>query len=304
MADAASILRANGMGLADELVQAAALEGLAVPIAATLIAGESWGRNIWGHDTTVTAGTYTPGGPVAQANYLAYRTAMRAGRIKRNGAGPAQCTSAQYQDTADALGGCWDPVANMRSGFRGMGALMKAYGVRDGARRYNGSGAQAEAYAASFMTRLATWEARLAGASTGPAPSPTPARRPRLPGTEYLMEPITVAPWTDSTGKVHNSGRVKRTLPVGSRSACIAAAWLNFQAGGPADAKLSATIYPLADSGGSGPVWQGSAQNDDADHGQRTVYSVPDATTTVLIDWTVTGSPGAYGLITPELEPH
>lgn len=131
-----------------------------------------------------------------------------------------------------------------------------------------------------------------------------PATKPRLAGTEYVMEPITVAPWTDSLGKVHNSGRVKRTLPVGSKSAVIAAAWLNFQAGGPGDAKIAATVYPLADSGGSGPIWQGSAVNDNADHGQRTVYSVPDATTTLLIDWTVTGSAGAYGLITPELQPH
>ena len=97
---------------------------------------------------------------------------MRAGSGRRQGVGPAQCTSAQYQDTADALGGCWDPVANMRSGFRGMWSLMRAYGTRDGARRYNGSGDQAERYATSFMDRLATWTARLAGATVSiPAPA-------------------------------------------------------------------------------------------------------------------------------------
>ncbi len=172
MPDAAAVLRANGMGLANELVQAAELERMDIAIAATIIAGESWGRNVFGHDNVPTGGTYTKGGAVTRDNYLAYRGWMRGGSGRRQGVGPAQCTSAQYQDTADALGGCWDPVANMRSGFRGMGALMRQYGTRNGARRYNGSGPQAEKYADSFMARLATWQARLNGASAPPAPAP------------------------------------------------------------------------------------------------------------------------------------
>lgn len=218
MADAGQVLRANGMGLVDELIHAAQMEGMAIPIAATIIAGESWGRNIWGHDTTVTAGTYTPGGAVTQANYLAYRTAMRAGRIKRNGAGPAQCTSAQYQDTADQLGGCWDPVANMRSGFRGMGALMKAYGTRDGARRYNGSGTQAERYADSFMSRLAIWESRLVGV---PVPTITPAAvvpaAPPRPKVEPVIQNFPIV----------GSGSLELNTPIKGASGLYKAAYVS-----------------------------------------------------------------------------
>jgi hypothetical protein len=165
MVDAATVLTNYGLGLADELVTAAQLEGIDLAVAATVIEKESAGRNIWGSDTHVTAGTYTPGGPVTQANYLAYRAAVQAGRIGRNGCGPAQCTSASYQNQADALGGCWDPVANMRSGFRGIQALINQYGVFGGFEHYNGSGPAAIAYANDSMARYAVWQQRLAGAT-------------------------------------------------------------------------------------------------------------------------------------------
>jgi hypothetical protein len=90
---------------------------------------------------------------------------MQAGRIPRNGVGPAQCTSAQYQDTADELGGCWDPTANYRSGFRGLQALINTYGIFGGFEHYNGSGPAAIAYANSATARYAVWQARLAGAT-------------------------------------------------------------------------------------------------------------------------------------------
>lgn len=169
--DAVSILRQYGMGLADELVRAAQLEGIELAAAATIISMESNGRNVWGSDPVSTGGAYTKGGAVTKANYLAYRSLMKAGKIGRQGVGPAQCTSAGYQDVADALGGCWDPIANYRSGFRGLQRLIGAYGTRDGARRYNGSGPAAERYAATFMARYATWKQRLAGA-TIPTPAP------------------------------------------------------------------------------------------------------------------------------------
>jgi hypothetical protein len=164
VSDAVDRLRAGGCLMPNELIIAAVAEKVGLAVAATCLQKETGGgKNIWGHDTSVTAGTYTPGGPVTRDNYLAYRSAMKAGKIKRNGAGPCQATSAQYQDTADLLGGCWDPVANMRSGFRGMGALINAYGVRQGARRYNGSGPQAEAYGADFEAKYNAWHSRLAG---------------------------------------------------------------------------------------------------------------------------------------------
>jgi hypothetical protein len=172
--DAVSVLRQYGMGLAEELVHAAQLEGIELAAAATIISMESNGRNVWGSDPVSTGGAYTKGGAVTKTNYLAYRSLMKAGKIGRQGCGPAQCTSSGYQDVADALGGCWDPVANYRSGFRGLQRLIAAYGTRDGARRYNGSGPAAERYAATFMARYATWKQRLAGATVPPAPAPKP----------------------------------------------------------------------------------------------------------------------------------
>lgn len=162
---AVEALTGYGLSNAAVIVQAAQMEGMDLSVAATLVAGESWGKHIWGHDPGATDGHYVKGGPVTQANYLAYRAAMRAGQIGRQGCGISQATSAEYQDRADELGGCWDMLANCRSGFRGMQALMSQHGVRDGARRYNGSGSDAEAYADRFMSRLSIWQGRLAAVS-------------------------------------------------------------------------------------------------------------------------------------------
>lgn len=167
MADLVATLAANGILIPEVMVQACDAEGLPYAVGATILEGESsGGLNIWGHDGVDTGGLYTKGGPVTRENYLAYRSAMRAGQIGRNGAGPCQCTSAQYQDTADALGGCWDPLANCRSGFRGMGALIKAYGsVQLGAQHYNGSGPDAVLYGQRFVARYRRWVPLLAGAA-------------------------------------------------------------------------------------------------------------------------------------------
>jgi hypothetical protein len=97
---------------------------------------------------------------------------MLMGHIPRNGCGPCQCTSAQYQDTADDLGGCYDPVANIRSGLRGLNALIKAYGVQLGAQHYNGSGVAAQNYGQKFLANYHVWSARLAGATTGDVLTP------------------------------------------------------------------------------------------------------------------------------------
>lgn len=174
MSAAAQILRAAGLGLVDELILAADWEGLDLAVAAAMITLESNGRNVWGHDGGPTGGLYVKGGPVTRDNYLAYRDAVRAGRIGRQGCGPAQCTSAEFQDRADELGGCWDPVANMRSGFRGLKQRIDRYGVRDGFRRYNGAGPAAEAYAIKAMAALATWRTRLDAASTTCVTAPQP----------------------------------------------------------------------------------------------------------------------------------
>lgn len=173
MASAAVVLSQYGLVNTDAIVAAAALENVDLAIAAAMIQKESGGRNVWGSDGVSTGGAYTKGGAVTKANYLAYRSLVKAGKIGRQGCGPAQCTSAAYQDSADAIGapnglGCWDPVTNIRAGLRGLGALIRTYGVQVGAQHYNGSGPAAVAYGKDFLSRYNTWKARLAGVVVPP----------------------------------------------------------------------------------------------------------------------------------------
>lgn len=165
MTDAATILSNYGLGLTQELVEAAQAEGIELAVAATVIEMESGGRHIWGSDPGVTGGAYVKGGPVTQQNYVAYRGLVNAGRIGRQGCGVAQLTSAGYQQSGDALGGCWDVVANYRAGFRGLQALIRQYGTSGGFQHYNGSGPAAIAYANRAMSKYLVWKTRLAGAT-------------------------------------------------------------------------------------------------------------------------------------------
>lgn len=147
----------------DEMIRAAQAENVELAVAATILMKETGGgRNVWGHDPVDPQGCYVKGGQVTEGDYRRYRASSGG----YQGCGPCQCTSAGYQDTADQLGGCWDPTANMRSGFRGMGALIRQYGVQDGARRYNGSGPAAEAYGRDFYGKYQAWQQRLADTTT------------------------------------------------------------------------------------------------------------------------------------------
>lgn len=189
MATLTDVLRANRIQRPEITIRAAAQAGLELASACTMLIGESGGgRMVWGSDGVATGGTYVKGGPVTQANYLAYRSAMKAGRIGRQGVGDAQLTSAEYQDRGDALGGCWDPYANQLSGFTGLSRLQRAYGLQQGFRRYNGSGPAAERYGAQKMADRNRWASILAGnagvpsaAGAPPAPAPNGAGPASIP---------------------------------------------------------------------------------------------------------------------------
>lgn len=171
MPNLADILTAGGILRAPEVIELAQAAKLDVASAATLLDKESGGgRNVWGHDAVRTAGTYTPGGPVTRDNYRAYMDAVLAGRAGRQGCGPTQLTFGPYQARADDLGGCWDWRVNCRVGFEILSGLIRANGVRDGFRRFNGSGSAAERYADDAMTRLRRWQERIAVAPNPPGP--------------------------------------------------------------------------------------------------------------------------------------
>jgi peptidoglycan hydrolase-like protein with peptidoglycan-binding domain len=166
-------LRAEGVARPQAVVEEAQRAGLRLALACALLEKESGGgRNVFGHDPTIFVGA----GEVTRAKYREYKKRrVASGNRQMQGVGPCQLTWWEFQDTADREGGCWRPEVNMRVGFRHLVALISQHGEADGARRYNGSGAAAEAYSRDLLAKAKLWEAKLAGHAV-PA---TPAR-PRL----------------------------------------------------------------------------------------------------------------------------
>ncbi len=151
--------------------------GLSLAAAAALLEQESdGGHNVFGHDAVNTGGAYVKGAEVTEATYRAYRAAVAAGHAGQQGVGPCQLTSTDYQDRADQLSGCWDPVANMRVGFALLSTYARQWNLADAFRAYNGgagnhaagSNANADSYASSAMDKYGRWVTRLGPASTTP----------------------------------------------------------------------------------------------------------------------------------------
>lgn len=158
-----------GVLRAPEVVELAAAVGLELAAAAVLLEKESGGgRNVWGSDAVQTGGFYAKGAAVTRENYTAWKP--NRSRLGSQGVGPCQLTWSGYQDQADQLGGCWDWRHNVRVGFAALVQLQRQYGVRDGFRRYNGSGPMAERYADDAMTKLGRWRTRLGPAAASPVP--------------------------------------------------------------------------------------------------------------------------------------
>lgn len=165
MGTVTDVLTAGGIIRAAEVVELAGKAGLDVAAAAVMLTKESsGGHNVWGRDRVETGGAYVKGSEVTREAYARYIELVRAGRIGRNGVGPCQLTYGPLQDRADRAGGCWDWRTNVLVGFEHLSGLVEAYGLRDGFRRYNGSGPMAEAYADDAEAKLEVWRARLRGA--------------------------------------------------------------------------------------------------------------------------------------------
>lgn len=118
---------------------------------AFLMQETSGGRNVWGHDPT-----WMVGFPVLNKDtYSVYKT--HRSRFGSQGVGPMQLTYHAFQDQADSLGGCWDPYVNMVVGFGLIANYAETSTWREAARRYNGSGPAAEAYADRMVERFKEW---------------------------------------------------------------------------------------------------------------------------------------------------
>lgn len=198
-------LRAGGILNPRMAVAEAKRAGLRLDYACAMLQKESGGgSNVFGHDPTIFVGA----GPVTKAKYLDYkRRRVASGNKLMQGVGPTQLTYWTLQDRADAQGGCWNPRINMRVGFKHLADHIRAHGEADGARRYNGSGAAAEAYSKDLLAKAARWREVLDGAVTvavpaGPQPLKLGARGPEVvrltrrlsrlrskAGTPYLDKP-------------------------------------------------------------------------------------------------------------------
>jgi hypothetical protein len=169
MATTADILSRNGIKRAPEVVELAALAGLELAAAATLLQKESGGgANVYGHDPVQTGGFYELGGPVTKTNYKKYKE--HRSQFGAQGVGPTQLTFPGFQDRADLRGGCFDWRVNVLVGFEILSGHISANGVKKGFRAYNGSGPAAERYATDALAKLRVWRDRLEGTPTA-APS-------------------------------------------------------------------------------------------------------------------------------------
>ena len=160
---AAEVLGEHGTRRAAEVAELAAAAELELAAAATLLEKESnGGHNVYGHDPVKTGGNYELGGPVTEDNYRKYKAHRK--EFGAQGVGPTQLTFPGFQDMADDRGGCFDFRVNCLVGFEILAGHIRAKGVHDGFRAYNGSGAAAERYADDAISKLAVWRSRLGGA--------------------------------------------------------------------------------------------------------------------------------------------
>jgi cell wall-associated NlpC family hydrolase len=161
-------MRANGIVDPDATLMESRRAGLPLAIACATLEQESGGgHNVFGNDNVRNP---VKRGPVTKKRYLEYKRHRMLGE-GANGVGPMQLTWPGYQDRADGLGGCWVPETNMRVGFSILRANIRSSGLRDGVRKYNGSGPAAEHYADRVLQRIRKWRMILADTTGGTRPT-------------------------------------------------------------------------------------------------------------------------------------
>jgi len=193
-------LRSAGIVAPRITIREAKRAGLRLELACALLEKESGGgHNVFGHDASIFRGA----GAVTRSSYARYKRQRVASRNRSmQGVGPCQLTWWELQDTADAQGGCWRPEINMRTGFSHLASLVKRYGESDGARRYNGTGADAEAYSRDLLVKARRWEAIVDGLESPVTPVVArPARVVRRGDTGKRVQNLT-----DALAHVHSPG--------------------------------------------------------------------------------------------------
>jgi hypothetical protein len=159
-----ALMKAHGVVNPAQTLKATRATGLPLHYACAMLWKESLGgQNVFGHDPTASIPRSWMGKTVTKARYVVYKKNRKAG-LGMQGVGPTQLTWYAFQDRADALGGCWNPYANMLVGFAVLRANIKLHGPQKGAARYNGSGPMADRYGRDFIVKANRWKAWLAPA--------------------------------------------------------------------------------------------------------------------------------------------
>ena len=161
---AAQILSDGGFSNAQAIVQAAHDTGLPLGIAAALMAKESMGANVYGHDA---GGAMSGAGEVTQQNFTQqFLPAILSGAIS-NGVGPSQITYPGYFVQNQNLA-WWDPYTNMCFGFKLMAGYLNgdysdASLIAAGSTYNSGTATGAPWYGQSFDQLAVNWTNLLAG---------------------------------------------------------------------------------------------------------------------------------------------
>lgn len=149
----------HGANYALRIIMQARKSGIPISLAFALIEQESNFKNVFGHDPSIFSGA----GNVTKKKYQEYKRLRDAQRPRRmQGVGPAQLTWWEFQDRADARGGAWIPKHNISLAFDDLAAQIKAHGLHDGIKAYNGRGPDAERYANQVLAGQKKWHDWLA----------------------------------------------------------------------------------------------------------------------------------------------
>jgi hypothetical protein len=148
----------NGIKIPYPAMKAADDAGLPFHIMCAFLEQESYGGlNVFGHDGGAS-GWASGWGKVNKTKYLRYKEGRKAGKGMQ-GVGPMQLTWWEFQDRADALGGCWKPYYNCKVGADLLVSYWNTYGdwVKVG-ERYNGS----RSYGLEVTEKIKKWREILA----------------------------------------------------------------------------------------------------------------------------------------------
>lgn len=148
------IARRNGIKIPVRASRAANKAGIPFYVMCAFLEQESsGGDNVFGHDGG-TSGWASGWGEATKAKYVKYRTGRKAGKGMQ-GVGPMQLTWWEFQDQADALGGCWKPYFNCLVGAQLLHEYWNQHGswIKVG-ERYNG----AYAYGVEVNKKVEKWK--------------------------------------------------------------------------------------------------------------------------------------------------